>query len=652
MKKPIWIPPAERVHHSNMSAFMRYVEQILKKPIGNYDELYNWSVTDVEEFWKSIWVIAGVIHSKKYNRILSERKMPGAKWFEGAELNFAENLLKFRDLHTALISSREDKPTIRINYSELYGYVASCADGLKRLGVKKGDRIAGFITNIPEAVIGMLAATSIGAIWSSASPDFGLQGILDRFSQIKPKILFAVEAYQYNGKIIDCREKIEKIAANIPEIEKIILVSHFFDFNSTEKKETIIKNSVRFSDLISNHVNGIEFEQVPFEHPAFIMYSSGTTGIPKCIVHSVGGTLLQHFKELSLHTNLTRHDIITYYTTCGWMMWNWLISSLNIGATIFLYDGSPAYPNLNFLWEKIEEEKITIFGTSPKFLSICQKSNLVPKEKFDLSKLKTILSTGSPLSEENFNYVYANIKNDIQLSSISGGTDIISCFMLGNPVLPVYSGEIQGRGLGMKVQAFNEKGEPVIEEKGELVCTEPFPSMPVYFWNDPDKGKYKSAYFEYYPGVWRHGDFIKITENGGVIIYGRSDATLNPGGVRIGTAEIYRIVEAMDEVTESIVVGQNYKNDVRIILFVVLKEGLTLSKDLTDKIKLNIRTSTTHRHVPAKVIQIQEVPRTISGKKVEIAVTRIIHGEKIKNKDALINPGSIKQFIGLKELEN
>ena len=652
MKKPIWVPSAERVHHSNMSAFMRYVEQITERPIGSYDKLYDWSVSDIEEFWKSIWIVAGVIHSKSYRNILSERVMPRAKWFEGAELNFAENLLKFKDQHTAIISSREDKPDIRISYSELYNYVASCAEGLKELGVKKGDRVAGFISNIPEAVIGMLAATSIGAIWSSASPDFGIQGILDRFSQIKPKILFAVESYMYNGKLVDCKEKIERVAENIPEIEKIIIVSHFYDFNSREEKEKIIKNSIYFSDLIADKADEINFEQVPFDHPVYIMYSSGTTGIPKCIVHGAGGTLLQHFKELSLHTNLNRHDIITYYTTCGWMMWNWLISSLNIGATIFLYDGSPAYPNLEFLWKKIEEEKITIFGTSPKFLGICQKSNLIPKERFNLSNLKTILSTGSPLSETNFEFIYESVKSDIQLSSISGGTDIVSCFMLGNPVLPVYPGELQCRGLGMKVEAFNEKGESVIEEKGELVCTEPFPSMPVYFWNDPEGEKYKTAYFEYFPGVWRHGDFIKITETGGVIIYGRSDATLNPGGVRIGTAEIYRVVESIDEVIDSIVIGQNYKNDIRIILFVVLKEGVHLSKETADKIKSSIRSSATPRHVPAKIIQIDEVPRTISGKKVEIAVTRIVNGEEVENKDALINPESLKQFYSLKELEN
>ena len=651
MKKPIWTPSAERIHHSNMSAFIRYAEQKLKKPIKSYSELYDWSVTDIKEFWKSIWITAGIIHSKKYKSVLSGEEMLGSKWFEGAELNFAENLLKFRDQYTAIISSREDKPAIKISYEELYSYVASFSEGLKNLGVKKGDRVAGFISNIPEAIIGMLASTSIGAIWSSASPDFGLQGILDRFSQIKPKILLAVESYQYNGKMIDCRQKIEKIKENIPEIEKVILVSQFYDFNSVEKKNEI-KNSLRFSELINNKSGDFKFEQVPFDHPVYIMYSSGTTGIPKCIVHGGGGTLLQHFKELSLHTNLTRHDIITYYTTCGWMMWNWLVSSLNIGATIFLYDGSPVYPNTDSLWEKIEEEKITIFGTSPKFLSICQKSNLVPKEEFNMSELKTILSTGSPLSEENFKYVYSNVKDDIQLSSISGGTDIISCFMLGNPVLPVYSGELQCRGLGMKVEAYNENGVPVIEEKGELVCTKPFPSMPVYFWNDPDKEKYKSAYFEYFNGIWRHGDFIKITGNGGVIIYGRSDATLNPGGIRIGTAEIYRIVEAMDEITDSIVVGQNYKNDIRIILFVVIKDAFILSKELMDKIKERIRSSATPRHVPAQILQIQEVPRTISGKKVEIAVTRLINGEEVKNKDALINPDSLNQFIGIKELKN
>jgi len=654
VKQPLWTPSKELQNHSNMSSFMRYVEQIAGKPIPSYNELYDWSINNLEEFWKSIWVMGGIIHSKLYEKILSSPIIPGAIWFEGAELNFAENLLRYKDTNTAIISSREDEPTIKITYDELYQYVSSLVKNLRKFGVKKGDRVAAFITNIPEAIIGMLASTSIGAYWSSASPDFGLNSILDRFGQIQPKILFAVESYQYNGKHIDCIEKIEQILKYISSLEKVIVVSHFFDFNNfpKEKSKAIgkIKNGVEFKDLLVEGNSEIEFEQLPFDHPVYIMYSSGTTGKPKCIVHGAGGTLLQHFKELSLHTNLNRHDVITYYTTCGWMMWNWLVSSLNIGSTLFLYDGSPSYPNIKALWKKIEEEKITIFGTSPKFLTTCQKSNLIPKEEFDLSSLKTILSTGSPLSEENFEWVYSQVKEDVQLSSISGGTDIISCFMLGNPILPVYSGEIQCRGLGMKVEAFNENGNSIIEEKGELVCTKPFPSMPVYFWNDPDGNKYKSAYFNYYPGLWRHGDFIKITESGAVIVYGRSDATLNPGGVRIGTAEIYEIVESMDEVADCIVVGQNWHNDIRIILFVVLMDGLNLNKELIDKIKANIRNSATPRHVPSKIIQVKDIPRTINMKKVELAVANVINGVQVENKDVLVNPESLKQFENISSL--
>ncbi len=647
LKEPIWHPSNERIKNSNMAAFMRYVENLINKPIKNYSDLYEWSISDIEEFWKSIWVLCGVIRSKEYGKILSENKMPGAKWFEGARLNFAENLLKYKDEHPAIISYREDQKTIRLTYKELYPQVAKCAEGLKKLGVQKGDRVAAFINNIPEAIIGMLATTSIGAVWSSCSPDFGLQGVLDRFGQIQPKILFAVEEYQYNGKKINCSEKIKEIANSIPEIEKVIVIPKLYDFSGKQelKENNLVPGkTVHLSQLLNNEAKEINFEQLPFDHPVYIMYSSGTTGIPKCIVHGAGGTLLQHFKELSLHTNLKRHDVISYFTTCGWMMWNWLVSSLNIGATIFLYDGSPAYPNLNILWKKIEEEKITVFGTSPKFISICEKSEINPKRDYNLSSLQTILSTGSPLSVENFEYVYSKVKEDVQLSSISGGTDIVSCFMLGNPVLPVYRGEIQSRGLGMKVESFNDEGNPVLEEKGELVCTAPFPSMPIYFWNDEEGEKYKAAYFEYYPGVWRHGDFIKITENGGVIIYGRSDATLNPGGVRIGTAEIYRIVEKMDEVLDSIVIGQNRKNDIQIILFVVLKNDAKLNKELTDKIKAKIKLEATPRHVPAKIFQVDEVPRTISGKKVELAVTKIFNDEEVVNEDALANPASLKEF--------
>ncbi len=656
LKTPIWQPSSERVRHSNMTAFMRYVENLTKIPVKNYDDIYNWSLNNTEEFWKSIWVIGGMIHSKSFDKILSSRNMLEAKWFEGAKLNFAENLLRYRDNQTAIISAREESPTFKITYAELYNNVSSLAFGLKKLGVKKGDRVAGFVTDIPEAIIAMLATTSIGAVWSSCSPDFGLKGVLDRFGQIQPKILFAIESYKYNGKLIDCKSKIKQITENIPDIENIVLIPQFNDFTKMKKQDEIFLDKgtkwLNINDLLSLPAGEIEFEQVPFDHPVYIMYSSGTTGVPKCIVHGVGGTLLQHYKELSLHTNLKRNDVITYYTTCGWMMWNWLVSSLMIGSTVFLYDGSPAYPGINVLWQNIEEEKVSVFGTSPKFIGICQKSGLVPKKQYDLSNLKTILSTGSPLTQENFRWVYENVKEDLQLSSISGGTDIISCFMLGNPNLPVYPGEIQCRGLGMKVEAYNENGEPVIEQKGELVCTAPFPSRPVYFWNDPDMKKYKAAYYNYYPDVWRHGDYITITENGGIIVYGRSDATLNPGGVRIGTGEIYRIVEGMDEVIDSIAVAQNWNNDQRIVLFVVLKEKLKLDKVLIEKIKNNIKASATPRHMPHKIIQISEVPRTISGKKVELAVTKVIHGERVENKDALLNPHTLDQFLKIPELNS
>jgi len=648
-KIPLWTPDIETINNSNITKFRFFVNEKYNLNLGNYQELYQWSIDYIANFWQCMWEFFDIIHTKKYNSVLSLKCLENSPdditnylWFDGAKLNFAENLLRFCDDEPAIIYYCENKEPIRLSYKELNQAVANCAAALKECGVVKGDRVAGFITNCPEAVIAMLATTSIGAIWTSSSPDFGLQGVLDRFTQVKPKALFAVDGYSYGGKIFDSIPTVVNIYESIQSLEKIIIVNNI---NSEIPDKS---NFISYNDFTQKNVEKIIFEQVDFNHPVYIMYSSGTTGVPKCIVHGGGGTLIQHLKELVLHTNLTDVDTILYFTTCGWMMWNWLVSSLATGATVVLFDGSPAYPDISRIWNVIDGEEISVFGTSPKYLSSCQKSEIKPSETHNLSSLRCVLSTGSPLSADNFNWVYENIKKDLQLSSISGGTDIISCFMLGNPVLPVYLEEIQCRGLGMKVLAFDENKKTVIEQKGELVCSAPFPSMPVFFWDDDNNAKYHSAYFEMYPGIWRHGDYIKITENGGIVVYGRSDATLNPGGVRIGTAEIYRVVESMDEVLDSIVIGYPKNNDVSVVLFVVLKSDLILDENMINSIRKRIRTELTPRHLPETILQINEIPHTLNGKKVEIAVLKTILGEEVQNKAALLNPESLNQFIGLK----
>ncbi|MBI2981810.1 MAG: acetoacetate--CoA ligase [Deltaproteobacteria bacterium] len=647
MTTPIWTPTPSRVKSSNMSRYIDWLKKEKGLPFASYAELHQWSVTQIADFWGSILKFGDVKISQPYSRVIGKPKMPGTQWFERARLNFAENLLRYRDSNLALIAYGEGRSPRQISYSELYDEVARIASSLKKIGIQPGDRIVGYLPNIPETIIAMLAATSLGATWSSCSPDFGVQGVLDRFGQIEPKVLVTIDGYFYNGKEQDCLMRLTEILKKLPSVEKTIVVPYRNDKPEIEK----IPSAVLWNDFKETKPKPIEFAQLPFDHPLYIMYSSGTTGAPKCIVHGAGGTLLQHLKELVLHSDLKREDRIFFFTTCGWMMWNWLVSSLVVGATVILYEGSPSYPSLNVLWKMASKEKITHFGTSPKFLTACEKGGVHPGKDFDLPSLRTILSTGSPLSADNFFWVYQQIKSDLHLASISGGTDLIGCFMLGNPNLPVYPGEIQSLGLGMKVECWNENGKPVIGEQGELVCTAPFPSMPICFWKDPDGGKYHDAYFDVYPNVWRHGDFIQITDHGGVIIYGRSDATLNPGGIRIGTAEIYRQVESIPEIVDSLVVGQRWENDVRVILFVVLRKESILDEGLIKKIKETIRTGTTPRHVPAKIIQVNEIPYTVSGKKVELAVTRLIHNEPVKNKNALANPDSLCQFENLPELQ-
>jgi len=628
---------------------MNVVNEKYGKTFTEYAPLYEWSIENIAEFWNTFWDFSDIKVSAPYHQVVDDPdKMPGAKWFSGARLNFAENLLRYRDKKIALVFNSEGREPTKITYAELYDEVGRVAGALRASGVQVGDRVAGFMPNRPETIIAMLAATSIGATWSSCSPDFGIKGVLDRFGQIRPKVLFTADGYFFKGKTIDSLGPISDIVEQLPSLEKVVVVPYVTQEPGIEK----LKNAIYFNEFGQNAAGSeIVFQQLPFDHPLYIMYSSGTTGLPKCMVQSAGGILIHHLKELRLHTDLKREDTIFYFTTCGWMMWNWLTSSLATGATVVLYDGNPFHPDSGVLWQMAQDEKITVFGTSAGYLTALKNTEVRPVRDFDLSSLRTILSTGSPLSIEGFKFVYSDIKPDVQLSSISGGTDLNGCFALGNPMGPVYAGELQCRGLAMKVQAFDDQGEPVVNQQGELVCSAPFPSMPIYFWDDPENKKYHAAYFDVYPNVWRHGDFIEINDRGGVAISGRSDATLNPGGVRIGTAELYRHVEQLDEIDDSLVIGQRWKDDVRVVLFVKLKAGCELNDELKQKIKKTIRQNASPRHVPAKILSVPDIPYTLNMKKVELAVKKIVEKKPVLNKDALLNPDVLDYYADLKELQ-
>ena len=658
MPDPIWSPSPKRMAASNLR---RWIDELKTRHAiagEDYGTLHRWSVENPEAFWEEAWRDAGVEVSASHSAVLTGRAMPPERtgpdgvWFPGARFNFAQHLLRHRDGRAgsiALIAEGEDCVRRSVTYGELYAMTARCAAALRAAGVGPGDRVAGLLPNTVETVAAMLGAVALGAVWSSTSPDFGFQGVLDRFGQIDPKVLFCADGYRYNGRVHDSLEKAARLLEAIPSIQRLVVVP----FAGGEHPWPA--GAVAWQDFLGDdHPPEIEFAQLPFDHPLFIMYSSGTTGAPKCITHGAGGTLLKHHVEQKFHTDLKPGDVLFYFTTCGWMMWNWLVSGLAQGCALVLYDGSPVWPDAGRLFRLAQQTGITIFGTSPKFLSGIQQAGLVPRERFSLPALRTMLSTGAPLEPNQFHYVYEAIKPDLQLASICGGTDIIGCFMLGNPLSPVYAGEIQGPALGMDIAAFDEDGRAVTGQQGELVCRQPFPSMPIYFWGDPDGEKYRQAYFDHYPGVWRQGDFVTLTASGGVSVHGRSDATLNPGGVRIGTAEIYRIVEHLPFVTDSIVVGhrpvsagRHAGGDTQVVLFVVLAAGETLDTAREAEIRAAIRAHATPRHVPAVIRQIGEVPVTINGKKVELSVANILHGEPVKNRDAMANPDSLKQFEGL-----
>jgi len=653
-ERPLWVPDGDRIAAANITAFARGAERRWGRALPDYTALHGWSVDQPAEFWASVWALGEVRGQMGAAVLESGALMPGARWFPEARLNFAENLLRSRDDSDALVFWGEDRVKNRLSHGDLYRQVAHFAAALLEMGVEPGDRVAAWMPNVPETIVVMLAAASVGAIFSSASPDFGVQGVLDRFGQIEPKVLVAVDGYYYNDKIVDCMERLAAITDGLPSVKRVVVVPYVH----AQHDVSHIHHARMLLDFVRPFLGETEipFARLSFDHPLYIMYSSGTTGVPKCIVHGAGGVLLQHIKEHRLHGDVKPGDKLFYFTTCGWMMWNWLVSGLASGATLLLYDGSPMIGDGAILFDYAQAEGMTHFGTSAKFIDGIAKAGLRPRATHDLSTLRAMFSTGSPLVPEGFEYVYREIRADLCLSSISGGTDIVSCFVLGNPTLPVWPGEIQCKGLGMAVDVFDEAGQPVRGEKGELVCARPFPVMPVGFWNDPDGAKYRAAYFGRFDNIWCHGDYSEITSHDGIIIYGRSDATLNPGGVRIGTAEIYRQVERLDEVVESLVIGQQWPPgegaDVRVVLFVKLREGLGLDEALISRIRDTIRASTTPRHVPARVVQVADIPRTKSGKIVELAVRAVVHGEPVKNVEALANPAALEHFRARPELQS
>jgi acetoacetyl-CoA synthetase len=644
---PLWTPSAQRIAQTNMTAFMQTVAARFGVPVPSYEALHRFSIDRNADFWQTMWDVGGVLGEKGERTVERPGEMPGARYFPDGRINFAENVLKRRDDAPAILFNGEGQRHRTLTFGQLARDVSAFAAALRRAGIRPGDRVAGYIPNMPEAIIAGLGAAAVGAVWSSCSPDFGVQGVLDRFGQIQPRVIVSADGYFYGGKAHDSLARLAEVVRALPSVEHAVVVP----FVHERPDVGAVRSAHRWADFVGDvPAQAMTFERFPFNHPLYILYSSGTTGVPKCIVHGAGGTLIQHLKEHQLHCDIHPDDRVFYFTTCGWMMWNWLVTVLASNATILLYDGSPFHPTGNVLFDFADATGMTLFGTSAKFIDAVSKAALAPIDTHDLASVRTMTSTGSPLAPESFDFVYSKIKRDIHLASISGGTDIVSCFVGGNPIAPVWRGEIQGAALGMKVEVFDEKGRVVTGEKGELVCTMPFPSMPVGFWNDPDGRRYHAAYFERYPNVWHHGDYVELTEHGGMIIYGRSDAVLNPGGVRIGTAEIYRQVEQLEEIVESLVIGQRWDNDERIVLFVRLRDGEPLTAALEDRIRRRIRENTTPRHVPARIVRVNEIPRTKSGKIVELAVREVVHGREVKNREALANPEALEQFKDREEL--